>query len=85
MSHLDLVFEKSAKTISRQVSGSRAKYKLDSLGYTVKPEDDGKTGNCVVRGVRYDRSLDCNVYDLLDEETGKGFSACEFEVALTYI
>lgn len=85
MLHLDLIFEKGAKEISRQVSGKRAKYKLDSLGYTVEPVDDGKTGICVVRGIHYSRGLDCNVYDLQDEATGKTFSVCEFEVVLTYI
>lgn len=52
------------------------------LGYTVSPKDTEKTGTCRILGVHYVKSLDCNVYDLVDLETKKEFHPSQFEIHL---
>lgn len=80
--HLDRVFEQGAADLSKSIAGKTYKYKLDGMGYTVKREDHGKTGLCRVLYVSYSRSLDCDIYHLLDLETNQEFAVCQFEVKL---
>lgn len=81
-SHLDRVFAEGAANVAKEMAGKVYSYTLDSMGYTVKKEDHGKTGKCRVLGVHYSKQLDCNVYHLLDIESEKEFNPCQFEVNL---
>lgn len=82
MEYLDRLLEERAEETFGLYSGKRVQYKLESLGWTVDSKDDGKTGICTVRDVQYSPELDCDIYNLLDEKTGKSFSVCGFEVDL---
>lgn len=81
-SHLDQVFSEGAASLAKDMAGNVYSYTLDSMGYTVKQEDHGKTGRCRVLGIHYSKSLDCNVYHLLDIDTDVEFHPCQFEVRL---
>ena len=82
--HLDNVFTESAKQLSKSVEGKRCHYELDGMGYTA-PIGSRDSGFCHILGVYYSSALDCNVYQLQDDETSKQFEVCEFEVKLTDI
>ena len=76
--HLDMVFEEAAKSIQSRHTGKVLSYRLydDSMCNLIKE------GKCTVTSCTYNRSLDCNVYDITDIDTGEKISAHQFRLEL---
>ena len=77
--HLNQVFEESARDIQSYYTDKIVQYKL----YDNDMCKVIKEGRCTVNSCSYSRSVDCNVYTVTDVDTGEKFSGHQFRLRLS--
>lgn len=84
-SHLDRTFEEAARRLEEEMMDNEYNYLLEPTGHMVDFSRAGESGRCRCFGVEYNRTLDCNIFRMLDLDTEHEFIVDEFEIKLELI